>query len=133
MRIDFGDAEKIKARVLAMVEGQRSRDVLKVWAHRTGKLPPQPWGERTPAELLEEFYLDLALELRGLQRGDGGEPKQETLDRIATLEKFFYGKSGAEDDREWLDEMISKLEAELGEGADREVEWKLDDLGAARG
>jgi len=92
-------------------EGARS---LEVWHHQKhGRWEGVPWDDRTPADLLLEGYLDLALELGELERSlDTAEEPGAARRRIGSIREVLYGEEEVDPDAPtgdpWIDEWMKE-------------------------
>ena len=124
MRPYFTDAQRI--RELAIARAQRERDSLYCWwRDRYQPQVAQPWEDRTPGGLLEEYYYTLAVELERARADWRREPTPESRERVQELERVLAGQGEADtEDRRWLDDMMDRLEAgDDGEPGGDELEW----------
>jgi hypothetical protein len=79
---------------------------LESWWRTARNSPGKPWEDVAPAEALYERYLDLAIDLRGLQRreADGDGLSEEEQKRRNRLESLFRDDETDDEDDQWLDE-----------------------------
>lgn len=85
MRPRFTDVARIKRRARRIADRKEPLAGLRIW-HRD-KHPPYkgvPWEDRTIGDLLEEYFLDVALEARRLR--ERSDLESADYERLATLE-----------------------------------------------